>query len=173
MAITLSEDPVVQTMTLVMEDWRGQRRTYKIPLKGSVLEADVIAALTALDGLTNARVVSAELLAETRASGFKANAIQAANRDIQNFMALNFAGSNPINPLKTVFKTVSIPAFIAAIEHSSGSGVAVTDNPTLNAFTDFLEDNLAYTAANGTVYTGFLTYRGGQHLTGAEIVDNR
>jgi hypothetical protein len=173
MAITLGTNPISKTLVVVMKDWRGQKKTERILLKGTVTDADVIAILTGLDSLSNAEIISAELTSSVVADGYKANPISGVpNENIQEFMALNLFGTNPINTAKRVFKTVAIPAPIKAIEATSGSGIAVADNVALNAMVAALETNLAYVAANGTTYSGLFTYMGGQRLAGAEIVDN-
>ncbi len=173
MAIELGANPASKTLVITFADWRGQRRTERILLKGTATDNDIVAILTDLDGISNAKVVSAEVVASVKATGFKASATQnVPNENIQEFMALNFSGTNPLNSKKRVYKTVPIPAPMKGIEDSSGSGKAVGNNATLNNLTGNLETNLAYVGADGTTYSGFLAYGGGQHLSGAEVVDN-
>lgn len=173
MAITLGATPSSKTLTVVSEDWRGQRRTDRILLKGNVTDGDVIAILTELDALSNARIISATLSSLVEADGFKLAALDGVpNENIHDLMALNFLGTNPINSAKKVNKTVTICAPLKAIETASGSGAAVGDNANLNTLTAKLETNLAYLAPNGTTYGGLFDYIGGQRISGAEIVDN-
>lgn len=174
MPVTLpnSTTPVTKLMVVQFIDWRGQRRTERILLKGGLSTDDAITIVTQLDALSNARI-EAELVYSFAFSGMKASAASnVPNENIQEFMALNFSGTNPINPRKRVFKTISIPAPIKAIESTSGNGRAVGDNAGLNALIAALETNLAWVAPNATIHSGFLQYTGGQRLSGAEVVDN-
>lgn len=173
MPVALDTTPDTQLMVIQFADWRGQRRTERILLKGSLIAADAVTIAEKIDLLTNAVILSAQLVVSYPFSGFKEEAASnVPNENIQEFMALNFSGTNPINPRKRVYKTVSIPAPIRAIEATNGSGRAVTSNTHLNTLTLTLANNLAWIAPNNTVHSGFLTYTGGQRLSGAEVVDN-
>lgn len=173
MPITLSTTAATKLLVVQFADWRGQRRTERVLLKGALSNDDAVLIVDKLDALTNARIIEAELVVSFAFSGMKAAATSnVPNENIQEFMALNFSGVNPINARKRVFKTVSIPAPIKAIESTSGDGRAVGDNANLNALTAALETNLAWIAPNATIHSGFLQYTGGQRLSGAEVVDN-
>ena len=171
--VSLSNTAATKLLVVQFADWRGQRRTERILLKGAITNNEAALIVEKLDALTNARILEAELVVSFAFSGMKASATaNVPNENIQEFMALNFSGTNPINPRKRVFKTVSIPAPIKAIESTSGNGRAVGDNQDLNALTAALETNLAWIAPNATIHSGFLQYTGGQRLSGAEVVDN-
>jgi hypothetical protein len=173
MPVTLSTNADSKLLIIQWADWRGQRRTDRILLKGTVANEDVVEIVDRLDQLSNARMLDVSLVVSFAVTGYKAAAASnVPNENIQEFMALNFSGVNPINSRKRVFKTVSIPAPLKAIEDASGNGRAVGNNTTLNALVADLATNLAYVAPNGTTYAGFFQYTGGQRLSGAEIVDN-
>jgi hypothetical protein len=134
MPVTLSTTADNKLLIVQWADWRGQQRTNRILLKGSVADEDVVEIVDRLDQLSNARMVDVSFVVSFAITGYKAAAnSNVPNENIQEFMALNFSGTHPINSRKRVFKTVSIPAPIKAIEDTSGNGRAVGNNTTLNA----------------------------------------
>jgi hypothetical protein len=173
MPITFTTNPNTKTLSVTFQDWRGQRRLMKIKLIGTVANTAIEAFLEDLEAVTNARILKAEVLSEFEASGMGTTATDAPNPEISNLMALNFTAINPLNAAKRVNKSVLIPAFIRAIESTNGSGAAFAAQPNLAAIITFFEAGLAYTAANGSHYGNLFDYAGGQHISAAEIVDNR
>lgn len=80
-----------------------QRRTERVLLKGALSNDDAVLIVDKLDALTNARIIEAELVVSFAFSGMKAAATSnVPNENIQEFMALNFSGVNPINARKRV-----------------------------------------------------------------------
>jgi len=173
MALVMPTNADNKLLVIQWADWRGQRRTVRILLKGTVTNEDALEIVGRLDALSNAQMLDVNLVVSFAITGYKASAnSNVPNENIQEFMALNFSGASLLNSRKRVFKTVSIPAPLKAIEDPGGNGRAVGSNATLNALVADLAANLAYVAPNGTTYAGFFQYTGGQRLSGAEVVGN-
>ena len=119
MPVTLSTNADSKLLIIQWADWRGQRRTDRILLKGTVANEDVVEIVDRLDQLSNARMLDVSLVVSFAVTGYKAAASNVPNENIQEFMALNFSGVNPINSRKRVFKTVSIPAPLTCLRDRS------------------------------------------------------
>jgi len=166
MAITIGTVGYL-TLTLVMQDFRGQKMTKKIELSPTTLDATIEAIIQAYDNLSNAKIVSADVTATRVATGQKSSAISTGHEvNIDEVMELTFYAVNPINAAKKVARTIGVPAMISACELVDGSPIAVTGVggdtsaiPTSGTALDMynlisnLESRLNIQGADGARYT--------------------
>lgn len=176
MAIILAASPAVVPIRLVMTSVTGDQAIKNTEVDGGYTDTPTIAALTALDNISNASFVGK--IGGRIISGQKSSPVDASQSLISAFMVLNFEKTDPVNALATVSKSYTVPAYNDVLR-SGGTGgqpdVATpgTGSPAayLGTLIAWLEENLAYLGADGTYYNGGWTYVGGGFGTGADVTD--
>ena len=126
MAITLGTVGYL-TLTVVFQDFRGQKKTVKIQLDPATPDASLIAVIGALDNLSNAKILTADVSANRLAAGMKSAAVSTGHEvNIDEVMEYTLYAINPVNAAKYVARTVGVPAMVSAQENIDGSPIAVT-----------------------------------------------
>jgi len=186
MAVSLGSVGYI-TVSLVFQDFRGQKKTTKIQLDPATTDAELIAIITATDNLSNAKILSATVAAERVATGTKSAAVSTGHEvNIDEVMEYTLYATNPVNSAKSVARTVGIPAMISAQESVDGSPVPVAGvggdvntPPTAGTALDMynllhnLENQLNILTATGARNTpGFVYSPARSHHIGiADVVD--
>ena len=174
MAITLAAAPDVRNIAISMESTTGDKAIKRTPVGSTASDANVIAALTALDNVSNARFFGN--FGGRLISGQKGSAVNAGQNLISAFMSLNFSQTDPINPANTVQRSFTVPAYVDELDpgtHIPDVGTPGTGSVSayLGTLVVFLEDHLAFEAADGSIVEGGFTYVGGGFGTGNDVVD--
>lgn len=172
MAIAIAAASEIE-VRIKYEDFRGQTLTKTIVFGTTTSDANIIAAVGAIDNLTNANLLTVEVMTVRKMTGLKGAAVNALERNISEVMELAFEGTDSSNPLKHVTRSILIPAMVAAIELTNGA--PDDTNSDLVTLTGLLDTHLAYTNASGTVVEGGLTWNeaDSHHVTLLDIVDTR
>jgi hypothetical protein len=175
MPITLAEAPDHVSLRLKLTAYTGDPAVKVTPIGGGYDDTETIAALTALDNVTNAKFegnVAGRLI-----SGQKGSAANALQNLISAFMVLNFEALDAISGL-TVQRSFSVPSYKDILRSAGVDGQPDVGTPGtgsvdayLGTLVAWLEDNMAYQQADQDWVTGGFTYVGGGFGTGADVTD--
>jgi hypothetical protein len=176
MVLALSAAPDTVFMRLVMESVTGDKAVKNTEIDGGYDDTATIAALTALDNVSNARFTGK--VGGRVISGQKGTAVAALEQLISAFMVLNFEKVDPVNASNTVSKSYVVPAYLNILRSNGTGGQPDVGTPGTGSIAEYLgtlvawlEDNLAYLGADGTYYNGGWTYVGGGFGTGNDVID--
>lgn len=174
MAITLSAAPDTVFTRLVMTSVSGDQAVKNTEIDGGYDDTATIAALTALDQISNAKFTGK--VGGRTISGQKGSASSSSQNLISAFMVLNFSKVDPVNAANTVSKSYVVPAYVDTLRQTDNTpDVGTPGTGSLAAYLGtlvaWLEDNLAYLGADGTYYNGGWTYQGGGFGTGNDVID--
>lgn len=155
MAVTISGAASEAFLRLQWRDFDGEPVVQTIALASDVTDADVIAIVTAMDALSNAKIEKATLSVGRGLIGMKANAVDAVRLSAFERMILTFKKVNPVNSSKLSLRSVGVPAYIQAVK----SGAHPLDTQTnLATLYPLLQTNLDMIGADGAHYPGSFTY---------------
>lgn len=168
MAVTIGSGGEI-ILELEFQDFRGQKAVKRIPLGIAVTDADVIGIITAVDALTNAKLIKVAVLTERLAIGMKSAAVNALERNISEAMELSYDAVNTNG--KKLTRSILIPAMVAAQELIDGSPDIT--NSSLVTLTGLIQTDLTYLAASGALVVGGFTFNESEshHVTLADVVD--
>lgn len=171
MAATIGGTPATKTLEFTLTDFRGQTKRISIPLIGTVSDANIQAILDGYDGVSNAMITGAVIVARTAVTGLKGAALNALERNISEIMELTFDGLNTNG--KPVARSVLVYSMKAAIETIDGSPAAPGASASLDALTTALAATLVYQRASDSAYAVGLAYdpANSHHITAGDVVD--
>lgn len=174
MVLSIAAAPDHVSLRLRMESVTGDPAIKVTPIVGTYDDTETIAALTALDNITNASFTGN--IAGRLISGQKGAPVNSAQNLISAFMVLSFEDIDAISG-DTVQRSYSVPAY-KDILRSAGTGgqpdVGTPGTGSVDAYLGtliaWLEGNMVYQQADNAWVTG-LTYVGGGFGTGADVTD--
>jgi hypothetical protein len=183
MAVTVPSILVTNFKEVVgtWQDFRGQSRGMRILVDATASDANLGVFLTGLDNTSNARFRRLDILTSQEPTGQKASASNiGAEVNIDEIMELTFQATDTSNPLKTIVRSILIPAMVSSIEQIDGSPIPVpTVRPGVAGASQdlydvvaFLETHLTAKNAAGTYQQGF-TYRlaKSHHIGLEDVID--
>lgn len=179
MAIAISDTSDNVTVRMTFQSVTGDEATKVFELDGAIADADLEQLVEDIDLLSNAKITQCTVSGVRQVTGMDASASSSSQNLVSALAFLTFTKVNPLNALKTVKKTFSIPAY--------ADGMRDTDNTVLVAAPGSgsiaarvgrviatIEDNLEYLGADGTFYPGGFTYDGSQSGFGTvnDVIDS-
>jgi hypothetical protein len=159
MAVGIGASPDEVVIRIEFLDVNGERLVKTFPLDGAETDANAIAIMDAIDGLSNALITKASILSGRPFTGLKSAAVDAVERKVSDIMALTFTKTDPVNASKTVKRGFIIPAYLGALIDTDYHPVST--NSDLNALVVRLAADLNYLGNDGTFYPGSWTYQNG------------
>lgn len=169
MAIAFSGAASESQLEVTYQDVYGQKQTRRYPIGPAVTDADILAIVGDLDGISNAQIISAGVLTKRGITGMKNAPINALERKVSDVLELTFTGTNSNN--KPVARSLGVPALKSNTVLLDGS--PDTTNATLADLIAKFAADLAYVRADGTVSVGTLAYAASEshQVSLADIVD--
>lgn len=175
MAITLAAAPDHVSLRLKLTAYTNDPAVKVTPIGGAYDDTETIAALTALDNVSNAKFEGN--IAGRTIAGQKGSAVNASQNLISAFMVLNFVATDAISG-DDVIRSFSVPSYKDILRSAGTDGAPDVGTPGtgstdayLGTLVAWLEDNMAYQQADNAWVTGGFTYTGGGFGTGADVTD--
>lgn len=175
MAITIAAAPDHVTLRLKLTAYTNDSAIKATPIGGAYDDTETIAALTALDNVTNAKFEGS--IAGRLISGQKGSAANASQNLISAFMQLNFEATDAVSG-DIVQRSFAVPSYKDILRSAGTDGAPDVGTPGtgsvdayLGTLVAWLEDNMAYQQADNDWVTGGFTYTGGGFGTGADVTD--
>lgn len=182
MPITLSSLAAAsyKVLTFTMRDWRGETITRSIKLAGDITDADVVAILTRVEGLSNAVIDKAWLSTIQTASGMSTVPAATAEPLVAIQGKFGFSVVDPLNASKTINRSFYLPAYVASlnsngvVQYTPAPNGGVTPQELLGELIQLLENNLAFELHDGTHAAGMNFDAGATgFFTAASVTDGR
>lgn len=163
MAITLGSNPLWRPITLTQFDKTNERVTKSFNIDPTVSDAIIIAALTAYEGLNNAKTTKGRL-AGREILGMRNSVVNASYDLIGVGAVLTFTQTSPENSELTLYKEFIIPAPVATLFESDNVSIITPDSGgsavqiKLDTLVSFCQDYLVafIKSANVAVVGGWL-----------------